>query len=243
MPHSQFRATPKSLAMAAGVVAAIALFLGLGVWQVQRLAWKTDLIQRVDARVHAPVITAPGQPAWGHITQVQDEYCHVTVHGHFLPNETSQVYALTDYGAGYWVMTPLSQDDSTIIYINRGFIPQTPATTVATPSGEVTVTGLLRISETKGWLFSQANDPTHDLWYHRDIATMAHKHHLSPVAPYFIDADATPNPGGWPKGGLTVVQFPNSHLVYALTWFSLAVLLAGVSIWLTWFRKVEAEEA
>lgn len=239
LPH---RATLKAIALATVICLAIALFLGLGVWQVQRLAWKTNLIQRVDARVHALAQPAPAQQAWATLTQAGDEYRHVTVHGHFLP-ATSQVYALTDYGAGYWVMTPLSRDDGAIVYINRGFIPQTPATAVATPSVEVTITGLLRMPETKGWLFSQANDPSHDLWYHRDIAAMAQKHDLKTVAPYFIDADATPNPGGWPKGGLTVVRFPNSHLVYALTWFSLAAMLAGAAIWLTWFRKPEPEDA
>ena len=52
------------------------------------------------------------------------------------------------------------------------------------------------------------------------------------MAPYFIDADATPDTGGWPRGGLTVVHFPNSHLMYAFTWFSLAALLAGTGLWL-----------
>ena len=50
------------------------------------------------------------------------------------------------------------------------------------------------------------------------------------MAPFFIDADATPSPGGLPVGGLTVVHFPNSHLTYALTWFALAGLGAGASI-------------
>ena len=53
----------------------------------------------------------------------------------------------------------------------------------------------------------------------------------SAVAPYFVDADATPNPGGWPLGGLTVVRFPNSHLIYALTWFGLALLTSGAGLY------------
>ncbi len=220
------------------VIAAIALFTGLGMWQVQRLVWKTDLIARVNARVHAPAVAAPAASAV--VSQKADEYRHVTLRGRFLNMDESQVYTVSDYGPGYWVMTPLQRDDGTIVYVNRGFVAmdkRDPATRAAgNPQDEVTVTGLLRIPETKGWLFSQANDPAHDTWYHRDIAAMAQARHVGPVAGYFVDADATPNPGGSPKGGLTVISFPNSHLMYAFTWFAMALGLAGVSIWLVWFK-------
>ncbi len=221
--------------------AAIGMFLALGVWQVQRLAWKTDLIARVNARVKAPAAAAPKAGAWGQISRTKDEYRHVTLHGRLLNEAEAQVYTLSDYGAGYWVMTPLKRDDGSVVYINRGFVPmdkRAPATRLeAQAQGPVTVTGLLRMPEVKGWWLQQANDPAHDAWYRRDIAAMAQARQIGTVAPYFIDADNTPNPGGWPKGGLTVVKFPNSHLSYALTWFSMGAMLAGVSIWLVWFRR------
>jgi surfeit locus 1 family protein len=96
------------------------------------------------------------------------------------------------------------------------------------PRGPVLVTGLLRIGEPHGG-FLRRNDPKDGRWYSRDVAAIAAARGLSPrlTAPYFIDADATPNPGGLPVGGLTVIAFPNSHLVYALTWYGLA-LLVGV---------------
>lgn len=212
----------------------IVVFCALGVWQVQRLFWKEALIAQVDARVHAPAVPAPGLLAWSRISAA-DAYRRVLVRGHFLNADEAQVYALTDLGPGYWVMTPLRSDDGTIIYINRGYVPmdkKAPATRAAGQTdGEVTVTGLLRVTEDKGWLLSQPDDPAHDLWYHRDIAALAKSRHLRTVAPYFIDADATPNPGGWPRGGMTVISFPNSHLAYAITWFSLAAMLLGAMIW------------
>lgn len=217
---------------AAGMIVCIILLTALGVWQVERLAWKTDLIARVNARVHAPAVAAP-RPGIA-VSRAGDEYRHVTVHGRFLNADESEVYTLSELGAGYWVMTPLKRDDGSIVYVNRGFVPEDkrdPATRAA-PRGKVAVTGLLRMPETHGWLFSQANDPARDAWYHRDIAAMAARHQLGAIAPYFIDADATPNPGGWPRGGLTVVNFPNSHLAYAITWFSLAIMLAGMGVWL-----------
>ncbi|WP_443748356.1 SURF1 family protein [Asticcacaulis solisilvae] len=225
------------------VVVCVAVLISLGLWQVQRLAWKTDLIARVNARVNAPAVAAP--PATAVVSVKEDEYRHVAVRGRFLNAAEAQVYTVSDYGGGYWVMTPLKRDDGTIVFINRGFVPidkQDPKTRAAGDTdAEVTVTGLLRIPETRGWLFSQANDPASDRWYRRDIAAIAVARHLGPVASYFIDADATPNPGGWPKGGLTVIHFPNSHLMYAITWFSMALGLAGVTIWLTWFRKPSAD--
>jgi surfeit locus 1 family protein len=87
----------------------------------------------------------------------------------------------------------------------------------------VTVTGLLRVSE-PGGAFLRSNDPAADRWYSRDVAEMARARGLDRVAPYFLDADAAPNRGGYPVGGLTVVHFRDPHLVYALTWFALAAL-------------------
>jgi surfeit locus 1 family protein len=87
----------------------------------------------------------------------------------------------------------------------------------------VILTGILRVSEPKGG-FLRANAPTAQRWYSRDVTAIAQAHGLGPVAPYFIDADATPNPGGYPLGGLTVISFPNSHLTYIITWFTLAAM-------------------
>lgn len=228
-------------------VAAIALFLALGAWQVQRLAWKTDLIARVNARVAAPAVQAPRLADWPRVNRADDEYRHVILRGRLMNAAEAQVYTLSDYGAGYWVITPLKRDDGSIVYINRGFVPmdrRAPATRPeAQADGEVTITGLLRMPENKGWFLQQANDPAHDAWYRRDIAAIAQSRRVGVVAPYFVDADAKPNPGGWPKGGLTVVKFPNSHLMYAITWFSLAAMLIAVSVWLVWFRKPESDAA
>jgi len=229
----------------ASLMAFIVLVLcALGVWQVQRLFWKTALIAQVNARVHAPAVPAPGPAAWAGVSAA-DAYRHITVRGRFLNAGEAQVYTLSELGAGYWVMTPLRTEDGAVVFINRGFVPmelKAPFSRAAAQiESPVTVTGLLRMPEAKGWLFSQANDPAHDLWYRRDIAAIAQARHLGKVAPYFIDADATPNPGGWPRGGLTVIKFPNSHLVYAITWFSLAAMLLAVLFW-QMRQRPEADE-
>jgi surfeit locus 1 family protein len=219
-------------ALILGAVVFALLFAGfsaLGVWQVQRLAWKQDLIRQVDARIHAAPVAAP--PPDQVVTRQADQYRRVVVSGRFDHRQEALVKAVTDLGPGYWVMTPLKTDRGFTVLINRGFVPserQKPADRAAGQvDGEATVVGLLRLTEPDGG-FLRANDPAGDRWFSRDVAGIAKARGLSePVASYFVDADATPNPGGWPRGGLTVVSFPNSHLIYALTWFGLALMSAA----------------
>lgn len=208
----------------------VAVFLALGAWQVERLFWKLNLIERVEGRIHAEPVAAPTEADWSGITREKDEYRRVTATGLFHHDRTVLVQAVTERGAGFWVLTPLSPADGSTILINRGFVPadrSAPEARIASEiaAGPVAVTGLLRMSE-QGGAFLRTNDPANDRWFSRDVAAIAAAKGLERVAPYFIDADATPNAGGLPIGGLTVVDFRNSHLVYALTWFALAAMSA-----------------
>jgi surfeit locus 1 family protein len=208
----------------------ILAFAALGTWQMQRLFWKLDLIERVEARVHADPVPAPAATDWAAISRQKDEYRHVTVTGLFQHDKTALVQAVTERGAGFWVLTPMRLADEASVLINRGFVPtdrSDPAARLASEiaAGPVTVTGLLRISEPDGG-FLRANDPANGRWFSRDVAAIAASKGIADIAPYFVDADATPNAGGLPIGGLTVVTFRNSHLVYALTWYAMAVMSA-----------------
>ena len=211
-----------------------AVFIALGAWQVERLSWKLDLIARVDARVHAPAVSAPNEASWPSVNVGNDEYRHVAAAGRFLHEKSALVYASTERGPGFWVLTPLQSDNGAIVYINRGWVPtdrkDAAGRAEGNPEGPVQVTGLLRITEPGGTLL-RSNDPDDGRWYSRDVEAMGKTAGLSRVAPFFIDADDTPNPGGLPVGGLTIVKFPNSHLSYALTWFAMAALsLVGGAI-------------
>jgi surfeit locus 1 family protein len=223
----------RSRALLAAAMAFLALvFVGLGTWQVQRLFWKLDLIERVDQRVHAPPEVAPSAAQWPDIQRDTHEYRRVLSAGTFVHDKTVLVQAVTDRGAGFWVMTPLMQQDGSILLINRGFVPGDRRDRESRIAGEVTgrieVTGLLRMSEPQG-AFLRSNDVVNGRWYSRDVAAIAAANGLLNIAPYFVDADAETNPGGLPVGGLTVISFRNSHLVYALTWFFLAVMSAGAA--------------
>ena len=154
------------------------------------------------------------------------------VSGQFRHDSEVAVQAVTVLGPGYWILTPLETADFTVL-VNRGFVPPERRDAATRAEGQVggtvSVTGLLRVSEPGGG-FLRRNDPAAGRWYSRDVAAIAADRGLGKVAPYFIDADATANPGGLPVGGLTVIRFRNSHLVYALTWFALAGGLAAGGI-------------
>lgn len=209
---------------------AFVLLIALGVWQIERRAWKLALIDRVEQRVHAPARPIPAPAAWPAVSAANDEYRHVSLSGRFLNDRETLVQAVTEEGPGYWVLTPLERSDGTLVLINRGFVPlerRDPSTRRdGNPDGQVEISGLLRITEPGGG-FLRTNVPQHNRWYSRDVEAIAAARGLQNVAPFFVDADAKSQIAGGPIAGLTVIRFPNNHLIYALTWFALAFMLAG----------------
>ncbi len=230
----------RRLMLLTGLVLAFFAFTGLGTWQLIRLQWKLDLIDRVNQRVHAPPSPIPAPSEWPTVTAATDEYRHVRLSGTWMLAQSVRVQALTELGNGYWLITPLRLADGTVVLVNRGFVEPayTMPTATSAQSADVavqTITGLLRISEPGGG-FLRRNDPAGQRWYSRDVQAIATAQRLIPanrVAPFFVDRDGSDNrPGSYPVGGLTVVSFHNSHLVYALTWYALALMVAGMTTWL-----------
>ncbi|MEA1830916.1 SURF1 family protein [Methylobacterium durans] len=219
-------------AILVGAILAFTLLAGLGTWQLQRRAWKLDLIAHVDARLRAPPTPPPPRSDWPQIGS-EDAYRRLRVAGTLLHDRETLVQAVTEAGAGAWVMTPLRQADGGVVLINRGFVPDARRDPARRPEGQIPgetiVTGLLRLSE-PGGAFLRTNDPAAGRWFSRDVPAIAAASGLTDAAPYFIDADAARNPGGLPVGGLTVVAFRNDHLVYAITWYALALMVAGATI-------------
>lgn len=210
------------LSMAAALL--VAGFAGLGLWQVHRLAWKRDLIQKVETRIHAEAVPAPMRAG------AKDAYLRIEASGRFLHDRATLVQAVTTRGSGFWVMTPLATDRGFTLLVNRGFVPPEAKRNYARPAGIVRIRGLLRVTEPNGG-FLRANDPATNRWYSRDVAAIGRAQKLPlPLANYFLDAEASTAPQRLPVGGLTVVKFPNSHLSYAITWFVLAAMVAGAYI-------------
>ena len=212
------------LLFAAALAAAFAGFVALGVWQLQRLGWKHDLIARVDARIHAAPADPPPRAQWASMDAARDEYRRVRLSGRYLDVEPARVQAVTRLGPGWWLLAPFETDGGDVVLVNRGFVP--PREDAAPPpGGAATVVGLLRLDEPGGG-FLRRNDPAAGRWFSRDVRAIAAARGIQDAAPYFVDAERDPAAPRWPAGGLTVVQFRDNHLSYALTWFALALLTA-----------------
>ncbi len=202
------------------LLATITLLIGLGVWQIERRTWKLALIAQTERQLRAAPVAAPPPSA---PIDADDAYKPVVATGRYRAGTDTYVQAVTDLGGGFWVLTPFDTDRGFTLLVNRGFVPADQRGKVAPPTAPQSIRGLLRLTEPGGG-FLRSNDPAGDRWYSRDLAAIAEARHLGRVAPYFIDASEPRT--GWPRGGMTVVRFRNSHLVYALTWFGLALLVA-----------------
>ncbi|UMY19016.1 SURF1 family protein [Methylobacterium organophilum] len=212
----------------------LAILLGLGFWQLARKGEKEALIARIVERTRAAPVPPPPFEAWD---AKADEFRHVAAEGVLLNDRETLVHGLAPGDTpgralqGYYVITPLQRADGSVILVNRGIVPtelKNPEDRKAGQiAGETRVSGMLRASEPRG-LFVPAPDPARGEWFNRDIAGIAAARGLDRVAPYMIEADATANPGGWPRGGQLRVDLPNNHLQYAFTWFGIAACLVGV---------------
>ncbi|TPP10202.1 SURF1 family protein [Rhizobium glycinendophyticum] len=215
---------------------AIAILLSLGTWQVNRLHWKESLLTAIDERSHAPAIDV-SEIAARLAAGEEIDYRHATASGRFLHDKERHFLATFDGQSGFYLYTPLELADGRFLFVNRGFVPYDRKDAQTRPEslveGQQTVTGLARarLNEKPSSLVPDNNEAT-NIFYWKDLTRMAASTGLPEdrVLPFFLDADATPVPGGLPKGGVTQVDLPNSHLQYAITWYGLAFALAAVTI-------------
>ena len=225
-------------------LAALAILVALGLWQLDRRGWKEGLTAQIAARAHGPPGEILPEARWAAFRQADQEYRRVQLRGTFLHEHEAPVHGLMEDRRGrpvqgVYLLTPLRLADGATVIVNRGFVPTELRDPTSRPDGQVagvtTVTGLVRAPETRT-AFVPANDPARNTWFVRSVADIAAARGLERVAPFLVDADATPNPGGWPRGGQTRLQLPNNHLQYAWTWFGLAGTLLAVFASFAWTR-------
>lgn len=224
------------------VLIALAILISLGTWQVERLYWKEGLLADIAARRNAaPVQLADIEQMLASGTDI--EYRPVTVTGRYVNNKERHFLATWRGEAGFYVYTPLELADGRYLFVNRGFVPYENKEPEMRMQGQLTgqqsVTGLARnrLPGKPSWVVPD-NDIAKNIFYWKDIDAMASSDGFdaSKVVPFFIDADSTPNPKGFPIGGVTEIDLPNNHLEYAFTWYGLAAVLVVV-VALSWFRK------
>jgi surfeit locus 1 family protein len=213
-------------------LAGFVILVGLGVWQLERKSWKENLIADLNAHTSAAPTSVPVAP-----DQARDEFARVRAAVQFVPDQDALVYTAGSalrpdiQGPGYWVLSP-AHVGGRMIVVNRGFIPAQQKSSIPPPAGETEITGALRWPDEAG-LFTPADDPQHNVWYRRDPVAIAKDKRWGAVPSFYIEQDA-PQLSGAPKVGRLVVNLPDNHLQYAITWFGLAGALTAVYlVWLS----------
>lgn len=247
MPAKRSKNVIKTVVTIVLLIVVLATLLSLGTWQVKRLAWKEALLADIDAKMKAPsadldAITtdlASGNPI---------DYRPLKVSGVFQHDAEQFFFATYEGQSGFYVYTPLQLVDGQYLFVNRGFVPydrkDRDTRLDGEVEGQVVVTGLARSRLTKKpSMMVPDNDPAKNIFYWKDLDAMAANAGLprQKVLQLFLDADATPNPGGLPVGGVTQINFPNNHLQYAITWYGLAAALVVISA-IMWWRGRQKEE-
>jgi surfeit locus 1 family protein len=227
------------------ILAVLALLIGLGVWQLERKAWKEALVATLEQRLAHPPGPLPDPGSGGGLDQRDWEFRRVRFTATVRHADEALVYTSGSplrpdvSGPGYWVFAPAAlAGGGGLIVVNRGFVPQgrhdAPARAQGQASEPVEITGVLRWPEPSS-IFLQADDPGRNTFFARDHRAIAAAKQWGAVLPFYVEQETPVPSGGLPKPGPLKVNLRNQHLQYALTWFGLAAALAVVS--LTWLRR------
>ncbi len=221
-----------------------AILIALGTWQMQRLEWKENLLANIEQRLTANPVSIQDLIDLAN-TGDDFEYQPVTLQGVFDHTKERHFFATHNGFSGYYVYTPLSGDFGTV-FINRGFVPFDFKDPKMRLEGQVTdrvsITGLARkMLDEKPSSVVPENDIAANIYYWKDLRSMAQTTGLEfdnqDLNKFFIDADEAPNPGGFPQGGVTIIDLPNNHLQYAFTWYGLAATLLCIVVIFLFRRK------
>jgi surfeit locus 1 family protein len=228
----------------------VAVFIGLGVWQLQRRAEKHALIAALTERLAAAPGALPPPAQWSALTPAHDEFRRVRFAATYASGPDAMVYssgsAVRDdiSGPGTWAFLPARLATGETIVINAGFVQNTMqdrdqqdrAVKPLLTGEPVTLTGYLRFPETAGML-TPAENLTRRLWFTRDHLAMAHAlgwgQEGGEVAPFYIDLEQPLPATGIPKPGPLDVHLKDDHMQYAITWFALAgAVVIAFGVWL-----------
>jgi surfeit locus 1 family protein len=228
MTAERGRGFPVGLTVAVAI--ALAILVGLGTWQLQRLAWKRDLLARIAALEAAP--SQPIEPVLERLAGGADgDFTRVTATCPGLGSAPFlELYSVRDGQAGSRLVSACRVQSGRYgsVLVDRGFVADTISARppVAPDGAPVTITGVLRVPE-PGNAFSAPNQPGR--WYTRDVAAMAAALKAPQPAPLFLMAETSSNPEWQALVPAPIpTDIPNRHLEYALTWYGLAGALLGV---------------
>ncbi len=232
----------------------VALFVGLGVWQLQRRIEKHALIAALTEQLAAPPQGLPSPSQWNTLKPASDEFRRVRFAATYQPLPDAMVYSSGSAvredisGPGTWAFLPARLATGETVVINTGFVQNTMqdrdqedrAVKPLLTSAPVTLTGYLRFPETAGML-TPAESVTKRLWFTRDHLAMAHALGWGEVAPFYVDLEQPVPANAIPKPGPLDVHLKDDHMQYAITWFALAgAVVIAFAVWLRPQRRAAA---
>ncbi len=210
----------------------LAILIGLGTWQVQRLQWKTALLAQIDAAEAAPGVPLPPAP---------EAFEKVHIQGRLLGNLRA-TYAAEVHDSragpvlGTQLIVPMERTGGGTVLVDLGWIPSDQRQSVKIPDGTVSIDGYVRPAEHPG-LFSATDNPATHEFYTLDPQAIGASLGVQNVAPFTLIAMGPPPPAGYPEQAKYLPRPPNNHLQYAITWYGLAAVL--VVIFIAYVRKRE----
>lgn len=206
-------------------LAGVAALVSLGLWQLDRLQWKEALIAEIEARISAEPVALPGTVSAG-----TDAYLAVRLGGEIAGPGVPVFGTWREAGAGYRIIVPFASEGRRVL-LDLGVAPTAE---VAMPATPLVVTGNLN------WPDESEPDPSAAIWTNLDVPAMAR--HLG-TEPVLVVARAIE--GAAPPATLSPVGtegIPNSHLGYAVQWFGLALVWAGMTAYLLWRMHARTED-
>lgn len=203
-------------------VVGTAVLVGLGVWQLERMAWKEDLILRLEDRLSQDPVAPPARP-----DPSRDNFLRVAVAGSVDGRELHVLTTQDPWGAGFRVIAPLTEAGGRTMLVDLGFVPQALKDADDRPAMAADVVGALYWPrETDG--FTPAPDRAANIWFARDLVAMSEELGTEPL---LVVAESHGG-GEWPAPLRLGVNLANNHLQYVITWFSMALFWAVMSVFL-----------
>jgi len=189
----------------------ISIFIALGSWQIVRLNWKLEILNKIDVSLKKEPVDLIANPP--------EDYLKIKTSGVIDFNKQIYLYSLNEKGApGFNVVNPIKINNKNFL-LNRGWIPfDKKNTKEINIFDHKTILGTLK-KQTKASKFKPANDIKDNYWFtldRNDVFKYTNKN-FSPFIIYLNNNSELPRPK------IITVNIPNSHKKYAITWFSLAL--------------------
>ena len=200
----------------------VAILLTLGTWQLRRMTWKQQMLAEIQTGIDAPGGPLP------EIVDPSMKYRPVETEGRTTGDEILVLSGSREQGGGYQVISGFETADGRRIMVDRGFIPQDDRHKPRPPV-PLRVRGNLHWPQEKGGATPEPN-LTEGIWFARDVPAMAAQLGTQPIL--IVASAVEGDDQGIEPVPIGISGIPNNHLEYAVTWFLLAAVWAGMTLYL-----------